>query len=205
MNAETFMLPWANTSWGRSFLHPEDAYKKAGAEAQQGYEEGRGYEQPYNEFGQKQMPGLQSAEDQLLNPEELQKKWAAGYETSPYAKQSMEVAKNSGLDAASSMGLMGSSAALGNIQTGASDIMNKDRQQYMNDLMEKYKTGIGLGTNIYGTGAQTGQHMSNQAMQAGENRGAATYGANTAPGEQFKSMLNMAMKAAMGGFGPGSQ
>lgn len=191
--------PFANSSWMRSFLHPEDAYKKAGREAEKGWQEAKGYEMPYYNAGTSQIGKLTGAQDQLMHPDQLESQWASTYETSPYAKQLMDQSKNAGLDAASSMGLLGSSSALGNIQTGASNIMNKEREQYMKDLMEKYMKGVGIGTNMFDTGATTGTNLANQAVGAGENRGAATYGAASAPGEMFKSLMNAAMKYALGG------
>lgn len=185
------------TDWLQSFLHPERGYKAAGREAEQGWGQAQGFENPYNQAGMNQIGQLQGAENALLNPTELQNKWAASYEMSPYAKQLQEQAKTSGMDAASSQGLLGSSAALSNIQQGASNIMNADRQNYMNDLMEKYKSGIGLGTSMYGTGAQMGGQMGNQAMQAGENRAQMAYGASNAPGEQMKSIINGLLQAYM--------
>ena len=97
----------------------------------------------------------------------LQEKWSQGYENSPYAKQLLSQNQSSGMDAAAQMGLGGSSAALSNIQQGAGNIVSKDRQQYMDDLMKKYMSGIGLGENLYGTGATAGTNLGSGAMDQG--------------------------------------
>src|SRR4029078_121099 len=162
-----------------SFLHPEAGYKAAGDEMQkawqqaqqfqqqslqrqeQGLNQSLGYQQPFQTAGTAQLPILNNAESQLLNPSDLLAKWMQSYSMSPFAQTSMSNAKNAGLEAASSMGLMCSSPALKNIQQSSADIMNADRQQFLNDLMQKYMTGIGIGQNIYGIGGQTAGNMGN--------------------------------------------
>ena len=186
-----------------SFLHPEKGYQAAQKPVNQGWKEAQRYQQPYWQNGLDQTGKLTGAEDRLMNPGALENEWAQGYETSPYAKQMLEQNKNSGLDAASSMGLMGSSAALGNIQQGAGNIVNQDRQQYMQDLMQKYMTGIGLGQNIYGYGAGAGQNLGQGAMQHGETAGGLRYGEQTAPGELYGKLLGTGINTFAPGAGSG--
>lgn len=182
-----------------SFWHPEKGYKDAAKAMQNAWRQAQGFQQPFVDAGTDQIGRLKHTEDQLLSPSALLAEWMQDYETSPYAQRSMEKAKTAGLDAASSMGLMGSSTALNNIEQSAGDIMNADRQQYLNDLMQKFLAGIGIGQNIYNTGAATAGNMGNQALGVGENLGAAAYGARTAPGNLLKDMLAMGAKAYMGG------
>lgn len=168
-----------------SFLHPEDAYKEAEKASNQGYEESKGYQQPFFNNGVDQIGRLNSAENSLLNPGQLENDWASQYETSPYAKQMLDENQNQGLDAASSMGLSGSSAALGNIQQGAGNIVKKDRREFLNDLMEKYLHGIGLGQSMYGTGASAGANLGSNAMTHGNDVAGLRGSAQAAPGELF--------------------
>lgn len=194
-----------------SFIHPEKGYQAAGDEMQkmwqqiQGFNnQGLGYQQPYQTAGAAQIPTLNNAENQLLNPSDLLAKWMDSYSTSPFAKTSMMNAKNAGLDAASSMGLMGSSPALKNIQQSSADIMNADRQQFLNDLMQKYMTGIGIGQNIYGIGGQTAGNMATNmanlgrtGLNVGENLGQAAYGVQNAPGDRIMNIGAMLAKMYM--------
>lgn len=172
-----------------SFLNPQNGYKDAQKETQKGWNQAQDYQKPYWQHGLDQYGNLNNAENSLMNPGELESKWSSGYETSPYAKDMLERNKNAGLDAASSMGLNGSSAALGNIQTGAGQIVNQDRQQYMNDLMQKYMQGIGIGQNIYGQGAATGGNLGNQAFNQGQNMAGLKYNETNAPGDMFGKLL----------------
>lgn len=163
-------------------------------------------------FGQKSnKKAYQKAEDaygqsqgvinRLLDPAALQNEWAQGYETSPYAKQLMGQAQTSGLDAASAMGLGGSSAALGNIQNSATNLMNADRQQYLNDLMGKYQLGsqqaMEMGNNM--AGLEFGKYQQPQNNMFGQLMGAGLqFGADYLTG----GMATPAM-AAMKGMGGG--
>jgi len=156
-------------SWFSEFFHPGNAYKNAANTSQQYYNQAQQGLQPYNQNGQQAGGDLMSMLQQLMNPEELQNKWASGYEESPYAKQLQNQAQSSGLDAASQMGLMGSNAALSNIEGQGANIMQGDRQNYMNDLMTKLQAGMGLGENIYGQGASAAGQMGQNAMTQGSN------------------------------------
>lgn len=187
-----------------SFLHPEAGYEAAEEEARRAWEEAKGFEKPFYEHGLEQYGPLNEARSSLMNPMELENKWSSGYETSPYARRMLDMNKASGLDAASAMGLMGSSAAIGNIQQGAGDIVARDRQDFLNRLMQKYMTGIGLGENLYGTGAQMGSQLGQQAMQHGSTMGGLEYGRASAPGQMLGNWLNTGLKVGMNMIAPGS-
>lgn len=180
----------------RSFLHPEDAYREAGKQQEQYYKDAQGKLQPYNQQGLDQYGRLNEQANQLNDPGALENKWAAGYTESPYAQQLQGKATESGLGAASSMGLMGSSAALGNIQQSAGDIVQSDRQKYMDDLMQKYMASIGIGQNIYGTGANAAGQMAGNAMNQGTAMSNIKYGQQAAPGQLFGKIAGGVANAA---------
>lgn len=180
-----------------SFLHPEKGYKKAGEQQEKYYKDAQGNLQPYNQNGQDQYGRLNDQANQLNDPAALQNKWAAGYEESPYAKQMEGQAKEAGMGAASSMGLMGSSSAVNNIQQSSHDIMQSDRQQYMNDLMNKYTQSIGIGQNLYGQGQQAAGQMSQNSMNQGTAMGNIAYGQQNAPGQLFGRAVGAAGQAGL--------
>lgn len=189
------MLPFGNQI--DSFLHPEKGFEKAGEEMEKYYQDAQGNLRPYNEQGLNQYQRLMEQANALNNPEALQNKWASGYNESPAAQALFNKSREAGLGAASQMGLMGSSAALNNIQQSGSDIMQNDRQNYMNDLMQKYLTSIGIGQNIYNTGASAANTMSQNAMNQGQNMGAAIFGKTNAPGEMFGNFLGKGINAGI--------
>ena len=184
-----------------SFLHPEKAYKKAGEQAEQYYGQAQDYLQPYNQYGQDAYQDMSGAMQSLLNPAALQDEWASGYQTSPYAQMQQERAQNQGLNAASSMGLMGSSPALQAIQAGTSNIGMADQNNYMDNLMQKYLAGAGLAQNIYGTGAAAGGQMGQNAMNQGVNMAQSAYGQQAAPGNLMGGLIGTAVGAATGSQG----
>ena len=172
-----------------SFLNPQRGYEQAGNQINQGWNQGSQYLQPYNQAGQAQLGQLTGAENSLLNPGQLENQWAQSYQTSPYAQRLLQMNQGQGQEAASAMGLNGSSAALSNIQQGAGDITSRDRQQYMQDLMQKYMTGIGIGQNIYGTGANAGNSLMQGRLSTGENLAGTQYGQQTAPGSMLGKLI----------------
>lgn len=187
-----------------SFLHPERGYKKAGNELQKYWNEAKGYQMPFMQHGLDQYGNLMNAENRLLNPADLENEWAKGYEMSPYAKMLMEQNIGQGRDEASAQGLIGSSAALNNIQQGAGMITAQDRRQYLQDLMEKYMKGVGLGSDIYGVGANAAGNLSSGAQNVGQNMAGLAYGQQAAPGQLFGKLLGAGTTAAMNYAMPGS-
>lgn len=187
-----------------SFWNPQEGYEDAAKEYEKYYNESKGFQEPFRQNGLDQTGRLNNAENSLLDPSKLLGEWMDKYKTSPYAQRSMQNASASGLDAASSQGLLGSSAATQNIQQSSSDIMNKDRSEYLQDLMQKYMAGIGIGQNMYGIGASTAQNMGNNAMNMGGAMGAAKYGAASAPGNMARDLISAGAKAYGGGAGGGA-
>jgi hypothetical protein len=176
-------------SWLSSFLHPQGGYDAAQGQLNNYYGQAQGYQQPYAQAGQSAIPGMNTAMSRLLDPASLQNEWAQGYETSPQAQQAQQMASQQGLDAASSMGLMGSQPALQAIQGGATQIGLNDRQNYLDNLMQKYQSGIGLGQNMMGMGAQAGGQMGQNAMNMGQSSGEMQFGRQNAPGSMLGTMM----------------
>lgn len=117
------------------------------------------YMQPYDDYGLAAGGALSGAMHNLLDPTAMMGKWASSYQESPEAKQLEATAQNRGMDAASAMGLMGSSPALRAIQSGTTGIMANDRQNYLQNLMHQYQLGTGVAQNMYGIGANMGQAL----------------------------------------------
>ncbi len=191
--------PWGAAIGGgvgllNSFLN--NPHKSAQKGINQGWDEAQKYQRPFWQNGMDQYGRLNDATGKLLDPTKLQDEWSSNYETSPFAKRMLEMNNQSGQEAASAMGLSGSSAGVSNIQQGAGDIVSRDRQQYMNDLMQKYMAGIGLGQSMYGTGAAAGQNLGNQAYQHGENTANINYAKEAAPGEAMGQGAGMLYDAS---------
>ncbi len=190
-------------SMWHSFWNPQEGYKEAGNELEKYYNQGQGYLDPYNQNGQNMFGKLMNQSNELGDPAALQAKWSQGYSESPYAQQLTNNATQAGMDAASSMGMMGSSPAIQNIQTSSGNIMQSDRQQYMNDLMDKYMKSVGINQGVYNTGAGAAGQMSQNAMSQGQGMASSKYNEANAPGNLFGNLLgagaNFALDASTGG------
>lgn len=176
-------------NWLESFFNPGRGYEKAGKEMQKYYNQGQSFLNPYMQQGQQQYQTLLQQLQALGDPAKLQGEWAKSYEMSPEAKQATEYARDVGQNEAAAMGLSGSSAALSNIQKGAGDIASQDRSRYMNDLMQKYMASVGIGQGLYNTGAGAAGQLSQNAMNMGQQSGAAQFGKYNAPGGMLGGLL----------------
>jgi hypothetical protein len=189
-------------SWLSNFLNPGRGYKKGQEQLDKYYQQAQGYLQPYSQYGQDVYGDINSAMQALLNPQALQDQWSQGYHESQYAKDLEDMASQHGLNAASAMGLMGSTPALHALQQGTSQIAAADKQQYMNDLMQKYLAGAGIGQNIFGAGANAAGQMGQNAMNMGQNSAQMAYGQQNAGRNLFEKGLGAAgglMAGALGG------
>lgn len=190
--------------WFTSFFHPEKAYQAGQDTMSQFYNQAQGYQAPYNQYGQNAYQGLSDAMQALLNPEALHDKWVGNYEQSETSKRAQDLATQSGLNAASSLGLMGSSPALSAIQEGTTQIGLADRDNYLNSLLQKYLAGTGIATNVFNTGAQSASQMANNAMKMGEDMAQMKYGEQAAGGNMLANLLGLGLGFGSGAYGNSS-
>src|SRR5690242_21870541 len=101
---------------GAAYGDAADELKKYYGQAMQGEQQAQQQFSPYINRGNEAGGSLMDFLNQLSNPQALESQWTSGYETSPYAQQLLSKNQSSGMDAASQMGLLGSSTALQNIQ-----------------------------------------------------------------------------------------
>jgi hypothetical protein len=192
-----------------SFLHPERGYEEAERQARKYYEDAQKYQMPYQQHGLEAYGPLNEAYGKLLHPEQLAEEWSKSYSASPESKRMQDMFRNQGMEEASRMGLMGSSGAMANLQQGVGDISLADRRNYLNDLMQKYMAGVGLGQNIYGTGANAAGSLGGRAFDQGGRMAALGYGRVNAPGDVFGGLLGTGAKLysnyLTGGMNTGAQ
>jgi hypothetical protein len=176
-------------SWLSSFLHPEKGYQGAQGQLDKYYNQGQGFQQPYNQNGINQGKTLTDAIQQLMNPSGLRDQWEKNYTTSDAAKNTMNMAQNQGLDAASSMGLLGSSPALQAIQAGTAGIAAEDKQNYLKQMMDMYTKGVDTSGGMYNTGANAAGQMNTNAQNMGSNSAGMKFGEMNAPGDMLSKLL----------------
>lgn len=186
-----------------SFLNPGKGYKKAQNQLDKYYQQSQQQLQPYNQNAQNMYGQLSDATTNLLNPSSLMDKWINDYQMSDQAKFAQNRAMDSGINAASAMGLVGSSPALQALQYGQSEIGAQDEQRYIERMINQYLQGAGLAQGIYGQGANAAGNMSNNAMNMGSSAAEMAYGRQNAPGQLFGNLLGTA--ANLGGSYMGMQ
>lgn len=172
-------------NWLSSFMHPEKGYEAGLGElnkyfnqSNNFYDQAKSFQQPFTQIGLSQSGNLSDIINNLLNPEALQSKWTQSYQESPQAIQAEKMAQERGLNAANSMGLGGSNTALNAIQKETSQIGLNDRKNYLDDLMDKYFKGAGFVKDVYGTGANSANALSQGAIAQALN--ASNMGSSTA-------------------------
>lgn len=183
-------------SWLSSFLNPGKGYQKGQEQLDKYYNQAQGALNPYNQQGQQQYGNLNDIIKNLMDPTELNKKWTESYTESPQAKQAEAMAQEHGLDAASSMGLMGSNTALQATQAGTTQIGLDDRQNYLDSLMQKYLAGAGISQGIYGQGANAAGQMANNSMNMGQNSAEMAYGKQNAGGNMLSGLIGQGIGLA---------
>lgn len=183
-------------SWLSSFLHPQRGYQAGQQQLDKYYNQAQGLQDPYNQNGLTQSNNLNKYIESLMDPQALQDKWASGYKESEAAKNMENMAQEHGLNAANSMGLMGSNTALNALQSGTSQIGALDRQNYLNDLMEKYKMGAGLSQGMYNTGAGAAGQMGQNAMNMGQNSADMAYGMQNSGGNMISGLIGQGIGLA---------
>lgn len=190
-------------SWLSSWLHPERGYNAGQEQLDKYYGDAQGAYKPYMDNGAGAGDTLNDYINSLKDPQALYDKWSEGYETSGAAKDAMGMATQNGLDAASSMGLMGSNTGVQALQAGTSQIQNQDKQQYLKDLMDKYMGGAGLANNMYTTGANAAGQYGQNAMTQGQNSAQMQYNKTNAQGNLFGQMVGTGAAIGAGAaFGP---
>lgn len=192
----------------KSFLHPERGYEKGQEQLNQYYDQSQNYLQPYQQHGEEAYGHLNGALQNLLNPQDLYDQFLQNYQQSDASKYAQERALNQGNRAASSMGILGSTPALRAIQAGTAEIGAQDEQRYLERLINQYLQGAGLAQGIYGTGAQAGSQLGQNAIGMGNSSAQLAFGRQNAPGQLFGNLLGTAIglggSAASGGSSGGS-
>lgn len=180
-------------SWLSNLMHPGRGYESAQDELDKYWQQAQQFQQPFINNAHGVYGGLDEAFRNLLDPSKLQDMWSKNYKESDYAKNLEHELMDRGQNAAQSMGLGGSSSALQAIQGGTQKVMGDERQQYLDDLMKKYMSGLGLGENIYGTGANAAGNLSNQASRMGEDSAQMAFNRENAGGDMLSRLLQGAI------------
>jgi len=198
-----------------SFLHPEKGYQAGQQQlnkynnlANNFYEQAKAYQQPFAHIGLSQVGNLNEIINNLLNPETLRNKYLQGYQESPEAIQNEKIAQERGLNSANASGLNGSNTALNAIQNATSQISLADRNNYLKNLMDNYLHGADFVKDIYGTGANSANSLTQSAIaqalntsNLGSSSADLAYGANNSKGNLLAGLIGPIIGGLGGLFG----
>lgn len=184
-----------------SLLHPEKAYQKEQEQSEKYYYNAMGLLHPLIAQGENAYNMLSPQLAKLLNPGQLQNEWIGQYETSPYALNEANIANERGANALQSTGLLGSTQGAKALTSASTDIVLRDRQKFLDDLMQKYVAGLNLTSGIYNTGAGARTNAASTAMNMGESSAANAANEYSAPGRLMGNLLGTG--ATLGAFALG--
>lgn len=121
------------------------------------------YYDPYSQFGGRAMPTLEQQYAQMMqNPGAMYANMGQGYQQSPGYQFNMDQAMQGSNAAMASAGMLGTPAHQQQNMGYASQLANQDYGNYMNQMMNLYKQGVG------GTEQQLGYgYKANDAMAGG--------------------------------------
>jgi hypothetical protein len=184
-----------------SWLDPSSGYGAAQNQLNKYWAQEKGFLSPYATAGNNVLPQLMSGASSLMNPEQMQTQWINSYQESPEAKQLAAMTQQNGMGAASSMGLLGSSPATSAITEATGNVVARDRQNYLTDLMNKYTLGMSALRGIYSGGEQSAAQLGQLGSQMGQNSAEMAYGKGSADSSMFYGLLGKFIASQGGGGG----
>lgn len=134
------------------------------------------YLNPYSQAGIGSLPGLQDIYKKLLgNPGDFMNQIGNSYKESPGLKNQIAQAMQGAGHAAASGGMAGSPAHEQENMQLASDLSSKDYNNWMQNALGMFGSGLSGQQGMAGMGMQAGTHMSDLISQALAQQGANAY------------------------------
>lgn len=160
----------------------------------------RPYFEPYIKAGQGTIPTLQGQYNNLLNnPGELYQKLASGYQSSPgydFAKKQALGAIDNAAAAGGSLGSMGHQQQAGEMAT---NLANKDFNDYLNQILGLYGSGLSGTQDMFKTGFGASTNFGEDLAQALMSQGNLAY-AGQQNQNNFRGGLLQSLAGLAGGF-----
>lgn len=134
------------------------------------------YLDPYINAGQHQLPGLQGQYDQLMNdPGGRLNQIGQGYHQSPGFQFALQQALQGSGHAAAAGGMAGSPQHEQQNMGLATNLANQDYNQWLQNALGMYNTGMAGSQNLYDTGAKTGMAMGEDMASVLANKAKLAY------------------------------
>lgn len=140
---------------------------------------------PYAQAGRDQIPILQKQyQDLLNNPEMLMQKFGNTFQQSPGYQWQKNQAIGAGNRAAAAGGMLGSPQSQQNIEQTVGQLANQDYYNYIGNVLGLYNKGLSGSENMFGTGAQSANSLSEQLTKALMGQASNAYEGQAAQNQQ---------------------
>lgn len=181
---------------------PEESYRKYGEELGGIPGQVSPYIKPYFEAGVGALPTLQQQYGGLMNdPTGFMNKLGAGYQQSPGFKLALEQALAGANRSAAAGGMAGSPSAQTESMDLASGMASRDYNQYLQNAMGIYGTGLAGESGLAKMGAESGQSMANMIANVIAKSAQARLAGREAKSEQESNALGSIAGTLMTIFG----
>jgi len=151
-------------------------YEKGGQAYDKYFQQAKGFQNPFFNFGQQGMQGMGDWLSSMKDPSKFINNQMQNYQESPWAKYMQDQAMKTGQNAGSATGLTGSTPLMQQMQQNAGGIASQDMNQWLQNVLGiNTQYGQGL-SNQMGYGQHAGDMLSQLAAQAGDYMGSAAYG-----------------------------
>ncbi len=156
---------------------------------QQYANQGQQTQQPFLNAGQGAIGDYQKWLQGQQNPGDYINNLMGQYQESPYAHYLQQQAQNSGQNAASASGLMGSTPFLQQSQQNAANISSQDMNQWLQNVLG-INTQYGQGQQNLMTGGQgAANSLTDMYNKVGQQMGDAAYGKEAGKQNNFNNIL----------------
>ena len=160
-------------------------YEDAMKQYQEWAQKSQGTQQPYLNAGTGAIGDYQKWLQSQQDPSKFINDQMKNYQTSDYAQNLQQQAMNSGQNAASASGLMGSTPMMQEMQKNAGNIASADQNQWLQNVLG-INTQYGQGQQNLMTGGQNAANsLTNMYNQMGQNMGQAAYGQTAGKQQDF--------------------
>lgn len=150
-------------------------YDAAMRQYQQYGQQATNEQQPYSQAGKQGLSDYQNWLNGQKDPSGFINNLMGQYQESPYAKYLQQQSLNTGQNAASASGLMGSTPMMQQLQQNSNNIASQDQNQWLQNVLG-INTQYGEGqNNLRQGGQQAANSLSNLYNQQGQQMGEQTY------------------------------
>lgn len=173
-------------------------YEDYGHEYQKYANQGKEYQNPFFQAGQRGMGNYEGWLEGQKDPSGFINNLMGGYQQSPWAKFQMSQGQNAANNAASASGLMGSTPFMQASQDYARNISSQDQNQWLQNVLG-VNTQYGQGQqNLMNTGQTAANSLSQIQELLGQNMGAAAYGKTMGENKDRGNMISGGLKFLFG-------